>query len=178
MSGPARFLSGLVVSAGLGLGVSGCITDAEERLISTALDCDDCQEERAMVTTVGWRAVPLLGLALYGPGADEISNLTIQFGRAHQIAAPGGGDPASYVNYHLSNYRAVYQRRAAMFLGDIAYTCPSRFCRDQIRELLAAAAADSAALGPSGRIFRGDVVRTILRQSMRADSAVAMPISP
>lgn len=106
------------------LGAAGCqpqLSPQERDTIDAWLLCDECVDaERQESAALENGAVPRLAGALYGPSTQRLYTMRQKFNDAYDLA--GGSDVVSryeYVGLFLDNYRASYQKRAAVSLGDI-----------------------------------------------------------
>lgn len=143
------------------LGVAACLAPSERRTMSAWLLCDECEAgEYEAVLALGRRAVPALGAALRGPGADQLAHireqLTLEHARLRTYLQRTRGSTAGlsplqgFVSRYADHYVATYQVRAAMALRGIG-TEGAR------AHLYQSARRDSAGVAP----LRPDVRRVI-----------------
>lgn len=127
--------------------VSACkkLTPDQYAKIDRWLLCDECNNgERDTVRAIGGKAVHTLDQALIGPSPGRVKNIEAQARQTHG-ALP---DTAAYVADLRANYVALYQRRAAISLGDIGGSRATNALRRAQRDAVA-------------RGYRADVVQVV-----------------
>lgn len=153
-----------IASAGLalvlGLVFSGC--DGDDAIVERWLTCIECIDgEREAVRQLGGDVVPRLTHAVYGPTAPEMAGIE-QRARGAYARIGGAAVPESvYVGRAVSNFRAVYQQRAALSLGDIGTAEALQAIEDAIA--FDSIARDTSA---SGLGFYRPRVRQLLHNSL------------
>ncbi len=141
------------------LSATACLTQHERDRINEWLLCEECRDGQldVVVDDIDWRAIPRLAGALIGPPPQRVAKVEMQYRVGYQRS--GSAEPeATYVARYLSNYRALYQKRAAVALGRIG--AKGGFWRTraaaELRDALARQATDPTT-------YREDVVRVIDR---------------
>lgn len=129
---------------------TGCkLSDQEYATINAWLLCDDCRNgERAAVKAIGGKAVHTLDVFLKGPSRGRIANMEAKFRQTYHTLPSPSVSESDYVAELRRNYVALYQRRAAISLGDIGGTGAVGALRRAQRDAVA-------------RAYRPDVVRVI-----------------
>lgn len=132
------------------LAVTACkLTPKEYATIDRWLLCDDCRNgERDSVKAIGGKAVHTLDQALIRPSPGRIKNVETQARQTYRALPAPSVSEAAYVAEQRANYIALYQRRAAVSLGDIGGSRALNALRRAQRDAVA-------------RGYRADVVRVI-----------------
>jgi hypothetical protein len=160
-------LAGVLLAACL----PASVTSENEATIERYLTCEECVNgELARVTALGIAAVPALTVALAGPSAQSISNITKssveafsraraqsqRYSQADRALRPMS-DSATYVSRNVENFRASYQARAAHALAVIDPTGSRVAFR---RKLADDSLAKTRLFRPDVRAMMDSLVRT------------------
>lgn len=132
------------------LAVGACkLTPEEYAKIDRWLLCDDCRNgERDSVKAIGGKAVHTLDQALIRPSPGRIRNIETQARQTYRALSAPSVSEAAYVAAQRDNYLALYQRRAAVSLGDIGGSRALNALRRAQRDA-------------QSRGYRADVIRVI-----------------
>jgi hypothetical protein len=125
------------------------LTDEQYRSLDRWLTCDECVDgEREAVRDIGNHAISRLNAALIGPSAQKSAVMDAKFHESFPLARVPGITEQQYVQTLHANYVAMYQKRAAVSLGDIGGSGARQ-------------ALDDAIAQATSRHYRPDVLRTI-----------------
>ncbi|MGI9610728.1 MAG: RCC1 domain-containing protein [Acidimicrobiia bacterium] len=111
------------VGFSLGFVFQACVQTGEtQSIVDRWLHCEECTEgERDSVVALGAGAVPLLAVALKGLDSARTETFRIQFSEElHAVDSALDVDSVRFVNAALNRMGSLYQKRAALVLGDLA----------------------------------------------------------
>ena len=141
----SQCLTGLLIAGVL----AGCdpLTPAERRTIDEWLQCEECSDgELDSVAQLGNRGVRRLTAALRGAPPEDSSNIRFQAESMHARVQGATIPVTEYADRAVANYKATYQKRAAIGLH--------RINTPQAHAALVAALHDYAR-------YRADVLRVL-----------------
>ena len=139
---------------------AGCLSEEQRQTINDWLTCEECNAgQRQAAVGVGGKAVPRLAGALHeGPSAQRLLNMERKITAGWRRLTSPRLTLLETLDLYVDNYKAAYQARAALALGDIGRSGGrgARRARSELREAMRRDSTDRA-LGGTG-IYRDDVV--------------------